>query len=154
MKQLQTILTYITIAIALIILVDFIGNTSEVTERIVAKKSQHQSYNNAGGNSHVSFSIVTEHTNFNCSKEFFETLENESLIKVNNSLLFNKVNSVENITTKQKETYSLRYASGLVIPLVVLLILILSLVKSNLSDILKFVTKVVIIADLFFILLF
>jgi hypothetical protein len=142
------------IIIAVLLLADFTVSKTEITERVITKKTQHQSYNNAGGNSHVSFRLITESKQFNCSASFFENLEKKSVIKIKESLLFNKVNSVLNVTTNQKETYSLRYTTGLGIPLIVLLLLILSLVKTKIPNILIFVTKVVIIADLVYVALF
>ncbi|WP_375238531.1 hypothetical protein [Aurantibacter sp.] len=154
MKHLNKITTYICIAISLLILVDFIVSKQTITETIVSEKTKHQSYYNAGGNSHVSYSVITANESFNCSQSFFETLESQKLININKSLIFNRVNSYQNITTKQKETYSLRYTTGLFVPLAVLLLLILSLTKPNISDILKFVTKLAIVADLIYLLFF
>ncbi len=148
MKKIAPILDYICILLAVIILVDFAISKTTVIERITSKQILNQSYNNAGGNSHLSFSIVTENNHFNCSESFFNILEDETLININRSLIFNKVNSYKNTNTNQKETYSLRYTTGLFIPIIVLILLILSLAKPNISDILKFITKVVIVADL------
>tara|TARA_R110002012_G_scaffold318923_2_gene538165 strand:+ start:2047 stop:2505 length:459 start_codon:yes stop_codon:yes gene_type:complete len=141
-------ISYLSLCIALVILADFLVTKTVITESIIDKTTKHQSYNNAGGNSHVSKAIKTNTLEFSCSDNFYDNSDIGNKVEIKTSFIFNKVNAYENLNTKVSETYSLRYLTGLILPLFVLAVFILSFKFKNHIAILIVVSQLAILVDL------
>jgi len=141
-----------TITLALIILMDFSLSGNAFKEEIIHIDKGKQTYNNAGGNYHYFYKVKTAKRTFSVSKEF-ATTSKDKIIYYTTSSIFNEINSYGSPHRKNLSRYSLRTASGLILPLVVILILLVSLKLKKRIDTLVFVLQAVLIADLIFLLL-
>ena len=117
-KKASVILFYI---LALIFILDFSLPGKEITSKVSSIKTVRQNYYNAGGNSHLSYTLKTEDAQFIISKEFSKKIKQGDFITRKESILFNEVNSYR--FNGFSVTYSLRLFSGLILPLLVILII-------------------------------
>ena len=152
MNLLQKITIYICLFIALISLGDFVFSNSSIKDIITEKKTSYESYNNAGGNSHVSKSIHSQKFEFNCSDAFFELSSVSDSLNLKVSPIFNKINRYTNLQKQYSETYSLRYVTGLIIPVLGLLILMLSFKFKEKMTIIVFVAQIALLSNFIYLL--
>jgi len=141
---------YIFYAIAILLIVDFSLPGKEILTKVNSIETTRQSYYNAGGNSHLTYTITTEESSFTASKEFVKKIDIGNLISIKKSILFNEINSYS--FNGFLETYSLRLFSGLILPFLVIVIL-LAQTKFNLKiSALALIFKILLVGDLAYIL--
>lgn len=140
------------IGIALIILFDFLVPSTSYTDTITLIGKQKQQYYNAAKNSHSTYTIHTKNNSFYTSKKFALKAKQGNLITYKKSLLFKEINSYSLTKVKNsKETYSLRFFTGLIIPLLTIITLFLFKKKTS---VLLLIVKFFLIADFLFLLFY
>ena len=142
----------LTITLALAILMDFSLPGNAMTEEIKSIHKEKQSYNNAGGNFHYVHTINTTNHKFPVSEVFAKSHKHKN-ISFTTSLIFEEINEYSSSNFKNSSHYSLRIASGLTLPVIVILVLLVSLKLKKRMDTLVFVLQAVMVADLIFLLL-
>lgn len=125
MKQAQNktrlIIHAIFVIAAIIMLVDFIAPGSIIEDEIVDVQTQRQNYYNAAQNYHYSYKVITKQHKFLVTDDFADAIKGEKKIQYSVSPIFQKVNWHKLPTDTNKSFYSLRIASGLVLPLLMII---------------------------------
>lgn len=148
--MLNKISIYIFYAIAILLIVDFSLPGKEIVTKVNAIEVNRQSYYNAGGNSHLTYTVTTEESQFTATKEFVKQLNVGNLISVKKSIFLNEVNSYS--FNGFSETYYLRIFSGLILPFLVMVILLVQ-TKFNLKiSALALIFKILLIGNLAYII--
>ena len=148
--MLNKISIYIFYAIAILLIIDFSLPGKEITTKVNSIETNRQHYYNAGGNSHLTYTLKTNESQFIISKEFAKKVKSSDLIGVKKSVIFNEINSCS--FNDFSETYSLRIFSGLILPFLVIVIL-LAQTKFNLKiSALSLIFKILLIGNLVYIL--
>lgn len=151
--KLQLSFYVIFILAALVIIVDFVFPGKVITDEIINVKKEQQQYYNAARNYHYSYKLITSEYQFPVTEEFAELIQDEEKIQFSVSRIFKEVNWYRLLSSDNRDTYSLRIFSGLVLPLLTIIsILVDYLYKKNL-DILVFVLQVLLIGDLIFLMI-
>jgi len=117
-NHLRTVETIFAV-LSLLMLTDFF--LDETLLRKVQKNMRiTESHHNASGNSHFSYMVFLEDMKFNISQDFAIVLSRGDSVEVDQSIIFREVNEVR--FGDRAEVYSLRWASGFVLPILGLLI--------------------------------
>lgn len=146
-KKASVILFY---SLALIFILDFSLPGKEIITKVNAIETNRQSYYNAGGNSHLTYTITTQESQFSASKEFVKKIDLGNLISIKKSLIFKEINSCS--FNGFSETYSLRIFSGLILPFLVMGIL-LAQTKLNLKiSALSLIFKIMLVGNLIYVI--
>jgi|UniRef100_UPI00404716BC hypothetical protein len=138
---------------AMIILTDFILPGSVVVEEIIDVKKEKQQYYNAARNYHFSYRVFTRTHNFSITEDFAKEIKNNQQIEFAVSHIFKEINCYRLLNSGNREIYSLRILSGLVIPLALILVIGLAFKYGKKMSILIFVIQVLVMADLIFLLI-
>ena len=138
---------------AMIILTDFILPGSVVVEEIIDVKKEKQQYYNAALNYHFSYRVFTRTHNFSITEDFAKEIKNNQQIEFAVSHIFKEINCYRLLNSGNREIYSLRILSGLVIPLALILVIGLAFKYGKKMSILIFVIQVLVMADLIFLLI-
>jgi hypothetical protein len=148
--MLKKTLTILFLLLAFIFIIDFSLPGKEITTKVNSIETNRQHYYNAGGNSHLTYTLKTNESQFIISKEFAKKVKSSDLISVKKSVLFNEINSCR--FNNFSETYSLRLFSGLILPLLVILIIVAQ-TKFNLKiSALSLIFKILLIGNLVYVL--
>ncbi|MEM6841073.1 MAG: hypothetical protein AAF632_02500 [Bacteroidota bacterium] len=139
--------------LALIIVLDFSLPGITYTDKVIDVKKELEQYYNAAGNYHYSYSVITSKHRFFVSEEFARIVQENQEIRYQVSFLFEEVNSYHLTTSSDKNIYSLRLLSGLVIPLIAIITSVLRYKYRNKVGILVFVSQTLLIADLVFLII-
>jgi len=148
MKGLKNVVLLILAVISLIITLDFSLPGKAHKESIIDINTKHQSYNNGARNSHVSYTVKTKNNALNTSKDFAQNISKGEVVHFTKSLIFGKINRVHNLDKSISEVYSLRWFSGLILPLLVLLILGLHFILKKQNEFLLIICTVGTIGNL------
>ncbi len=135
------------------ILTDFILPGSVIVEEIIDVRKEKQQYYNAARNYHFSYRVFTITNNFSITEDFAKEIKNNQQIEFAVSPIFKEINSYRLLNTGNRDIYSLRILSGLVIPLALILVIGLAFKYEKKMSILIFVIQVLVIADLIFLLI-
>lgn len=119
----QTLIIALCALLASMMIIDYVLVGKLYVEEVISVNKSLERYYNAGGNSHYSFHIKTKSFNFPVSENFASLVKVGQEQKIEISLLFKEVNSAEIIKNGNKEIYSLRAFSGLILPIFILFIL-------------------------------
>lgn len=142
----------IVILIALTIIADFAVFGTVFNEDIVDVKKNREQYYNAAKNHHHSYKVITNTNEFSVSEDFASSPWEDQKIEYSVSRVFKEVNWYKLHTAQSKSFYSLRIASGLILPLLTLLAMFLApRIKKDIT-IPVFVLQVLLIADLIFLI--
>ena len=147
LKKTLTILFYI---LAVVFIVDFLLPAKDITTEVIAIKPVRQHYYNAGGNSHLTYTLKTKESQFIISKEFAKKIKQADSVTIKESILFNEVNSCT--FNGFSETYSLRLFSGLILPLLVILIIIAQTKFHLKISALSLIFKIMLVGNLVYVL--
>jgi hypothetical protein len=148
--MLNKVSVYIFYAIPILLIIDFSLPGKEIITKVNAIKTNRQSYYNAGGNSHLTYTITTKESRFTASKEFVKKIDIGNLISIKKSLVFKEINSCS--FNGFSETYSLRLFSGLILPFLVMVIL-LAQTKFNLKiSALALIFKIMLVGNLIYVI--
>ena len=151
MQKIKLLIVGLLSLISLITLIDFTLFSSEEKETIITTSTKRQNYYNAGGNSHVAYTLNTNTRSFPISKEFYNTINEGEKISYTLSPIFKEVNSYTSIKSNS-EIYTLRWLTGFVFPIITLLIFIISLKTKKSNEIVFFVLSITTIANLVYLL--
>ena len=143
----------ISILIALVIIADFALPGKIITDKIANIQKSLEEYYNAGGNYHYSYKISTDKHEFSVTEEFAVLVKENEEIEYSVSQIFKKVNWYKQPNSDDKSFYSLRIASGLVLPLLVILSIFIAYRYKKKMNTLLFVLQILLIADLIFLIL-
>lgn len=152
MKKIKLLIIGLLSSISLVTLIDFTLFTSQQKETIITISTKHQSYYNAGGNSHVAYAIKTPHKTFSITKEFAQVINEGETITYTLSPIFKEVNSYHT-SISNKETYSLRWLTGCILPIITLIIFFISFKTNKTINILLFVTILATIANTIYLII-
>ncbi|MEM9829209.1 MAG: hypothetical protein AAF944_01150 [Bacteroidota bacterium] len=141
------------ILLALVIVLDFSLPGITYTDKVIDIRKELQRYYNAGGNYHYSYRVFTTKHRFSVSEEFAQIVQENQEVQYQVSFLFEEVNSYRLTTSSDKNIYSLRFLSGLVIPLLTIIASVLGYKYRNKVGILAFVSQTLLIADLVFLII-
>ncbi len=141
------------IVASLIILTDFMLPGRVVTDDIIELKKERQQYYNAAQNYHYSYRIFTRTNNFSVTEDFAKEIINNKKIEFSISRIFKEINSYKQLNSGNREVYSLRILSGLVIPLMLIIITGLSFKYEKKMTVLIFVIQVLVIVDIVFLIM-
>lgn len=148
----KNLILFFSLCIAIIITLDFLLPGKTNTEIISSVKKNYEQYYNAGNNHHYSYRVSTKNRNFTISESFAKKVSKDEEISYKTSLIFNEVNSYY-INIDDKSIHSLRIVSGLALPILVILIVLFSYYSNKNIDILLFVTLILLIVDLVFLII-
>lgn len=147
----KTYASYFFSALCLVVLLDFILPGRAFEETVREANQQREEYYNAAQGYHYSYSISTVHHTIDLPEDLYRSDLIGTTVNYRVSLIFREINQFQ-IVDQAKTTNSLRYYSGLIVPLLVLLIGLFSLRYPKRLDILVFVTQVVLLGDLIYLL--
>jgi len=139
--------------LSLVLLVDYLLPGNAIQGEVVAIKSERQDYNNAGGNSHLSYTLVTQKHQFSVEEEFARNIEKHKKVEYYVSYIFKEINSYKKIPSENISSYSLRTYSGCIVPLLTLVVLIFATFYRKNIDIITFVFQALLLGDLIYVLL-
>lgn len=149
----KVIIVKLCSVLAVIVLLDFLIPGTSSVEKVKSVEATREQYYNAARNYHHSYKIKTENTDSNVSEKFAKKIRVGDKIKLETSFFFREINSYERLKTSEKETYSLRIFSGLIIPLFFFIVTLLFYFKRTRRKTLLFVTGILMIANFIYVLL-
>jgi hypothetical protein len=127
--------------IAILILTDFVLPGKEVSEKVEWRAAETSSSHRSR---HLAYRLSTANRSFYTDKEFFAQVDTIDTVQLELSPLFSAVNTYACQRFRpEASTFSLRYASGVFLPLVMLLVALLSLkIRHKAIDFFVFVLAV------------
>lgn len=138
---------------AVIIIADLILPGSVINDEIINLQSERQQYNNAAGNYHYSYKVVTREHQFSVGEDFAGLIKGHEKIEYSVSRLFKEANWFRLFSSEKKAFYSLRIMTGLVVPLLSIISVIVAYSYKKSIGILVLVLQVLLIADFIFLIL-
>lgn len=141
------------IAIALVILVDFLLPGKVINDEVISVQKSKQQYYNAARNYHYSYEVITNKTHFMASKDFAQSVKKNQPIKYAVSRLFNEVNWYKSLKDKNKSIHSLRIFLGLIFPLLTIIAIVLMYRFNKKIGSLVMMLKIILIIDLIFLII-
>ncbi|MEM7162221.1 MAG: hypothetical protein AAF487_07230 [Bacteroidota bacterium] len=138
---------------ALIIIIDFLSPGELKTEKIIDIQKEKENYNNAAGNYHYSYEVLTSSSRFSVSEEIAKKVKGNEEIEFATSFIFKEVNWYSIQENREKNIDSLRLASGLLVPLITLIILGFSFFRNKELSTLVFIVQLLLLADLIYLIL-
>lgn len=150
--KIKVILIVVCCLMAVVTLIDFDFDSGTFTEQIESSDQKKQRYYNAGGNSHKTFKVYTKSFTIPVTENFYRTIQDNDEITVSRSLFFNEINKVWSPRNKMGETHSMRYFSGLAIPILMLIVAGLAYKFRDKYEVLIFVVCILTIANFIYIL--
>lgn len=139
--------------LALLILVDFLLPGKVLQSENIKVFSEHQAYNNAGGNSHQAYFIRTDEHKFWVENDFAMLARDHQEITYSISRIFKEVNWAYLEKADVCFRGSLRIISGLIVPILFLLAGTLGFKLKKDLGIFLFILQVLLVADLVFLLM-
>lgn len=137
----------ITILLALVVLIDFTLPGKVFIEDVIKVERKREKYYNAGGNSHISYKVITSKRQFSVSEDLAKSVEKKQ-IEYSESLIFKEVNRHKLVSSEKSTIYSFRLVSGLILPLIVIIIILIAFIYKKEMSILIFVLQVLLIGNL------
>tara|TARA_R110002012_G_scaffold318227_1_gene536114 strand:+ start:54420 stop:54893 length:474 start_codon:yes stop_codon:yes gene_type:complete len=134
--------------VALVILVDFVAPGKIVNDDIIDVQQVRQNYYNAARNYHYSYKVITREHKFLVTQDFAAIELKNKKIEYAVSPIFKEVNWYRLLVSENKSFYSLRIASGLVLPLLTMISIFLAYVYDKKIGSLVFILQILLIADL------
>lgn len=145
-NKIQLVLYGLTIVIALVILIDFTLPGKIFTEDVTNVERNREKYYNAGGNSHISYKVITSKHQFSVSEDFAKSVENKQIVYYE-SLIFKQINRHKLVSSEESTIYSFRIVSGLVLPLMVITTILIAYFYKKELSILIFVLQVLLLGN-------
>ena len=137
---------------AVVVIADFALPGRIIADDIVEIQKNRQQYYNAAGNFHYSYKVIANEHAFQV-KEAFGSMELENKkIEYSVSPLFKMVNWYRLLTVEKRSYHSLRLASGLILPLLLLLMLFLKYRYNKGNSRLLFMIQVLMIGNMVFLI--
>ena len=137
----------ITILLALVVLIDFTLPGKVFIEDVIKVERKREKYYNAGGNSHISYKVITSKRQFSVSEDLAKSVEKKQ-IEYSESLIFKEVNRHKLVSSEKSTIYSFRFVLGLILPLIVIIMILIAYIYKKEMSILIFVLQVLLIGNL------
>lgn len=138
--------------VALVILVDFILPGRIIHDEIINVQKERQQYYNAARNYHYSYKVITSKHKFLVTEDFAELELINEKIEYSVSPIFKEVNWYRLLSSENKSFYSLRIASGFVLPLLAIILIFVAFRYRKKIDTLVFILQILLVADLIFLI--
>lgn len=142
----------ICIVISVIIIADFLIPGKSISREVVHVSKDTQQHYNASGNQYFTYRVYTEEHDFYISADSYSAVEKGQIIEYRVSYIFGEVNSYQVAEKESSNVYSLRGATGLLFPVLVLLMMSLAFKLDDKMGILIFVVQVLLLADVIYLL--
>lgn len=139
--------------LALIMLLDFLVPGKVFEGKNIKVFSEHQDYNNAGGNSHQAYFIRTDEHKFWVERDFALLARDQQKLNYSVSRIFEEVNWAYLEEADVRFRGSLRIISGFIVPILFLLAVALAFRLKKDLGIFLFVFQVLLLANLVFLLM-
>lgn len=139
--------------LALIMLLDFLVPGKVFEGKNIKVFSEHQAYNNAGGNSHQAYFIRTDEHKFWVERDFALLARDQQKLNYSVSRIFEEVNWAYLEEANVRFRGSLRIISGFIVPILFLLAVALAFSLKKDLGIFLFVFQVLLLANLVFLLM-
>ncbi|MCZ4410042.1 hypothetical protein O3Q51_14565 [Cryomorphaceae bacterium 1068] len=153
-KNFRRSLSALLVLMAVALILDFVLPGRVITSEIVKVERERQHYYNAGGNHHFSYKVVTSEHQFNVEEDFAKSLaQNDEKIEYSVSWIFKEINRYRLVSSQNSSFSSLRFVSGIVIPLLTLVSMFIAYRSKKDIGTLVFVLQALLVADLVFVLL-
>jgi len=137
---------------ALVILVDFIAPGTRINDTIISIKKERQQYYNAAQNYHYTYKVITRQHKFLVKEDFVALDLVNKEIQYSVSQIFKEVNWYRLLSSENKSFYSLRVASGLILPLLSIISFLLVYRYNKKINILVLILRILLVADLIFLI--
>ena len=144
----QFYLNGLFVVLALVMLVDFAIPGKAYSREIKEVTRERQNYYNAGGNYHYSYKVITNDRRILVSEDFAQTIGEDDRIEYTVSTVFKEVNWHRLNASGKKSYYSLRLASGLVLPVLLIIAIVLYYRYNKGRASIVFILQVLLIGDL------
>ena len=145
--QIQKIILYGCILLAVLALLDRVISRKVIVEEIQGVQVTKEQHNNAARNYHFSYEVLTDKRSFYISQDFNNSIIEGDSIQIKLSLLFNDVNSFAKNKDGNFQSSIVRNLIGIVVPLFMILAGILGIQYKNKVSNFVFVIEVVTIAN-------
>lgn len=152
-QKLQLSLHAFMTIVAMVIIIDFAWSGRIINDEIVKLQKQLQQHNNASGNYHYSYKVITNEHQFWIDEDFAKLVEDQEKIEYSVSPIFEEVNWYSSLSSQNKSTYSLRILSGLVIPLLTIIAIVVCYRSRFNIGMLVFLLQVLLIANLIYLMM-
>lgn len=152
LSNFQKIFMALCAVLALLTLIDYRFSKNTTIDKIIDKTRSLENRYNVGRNYYYGYYLNTAERTINVSKEFQNNVVPNDDVEVEHSLLFNNINRITSVSSRAAEVYSLRIASGLVLPSLVLLILGIGYKLGNRIGTLVFIAEIVLLVNFYFLL--
>jgi len=149
----KLIIQSIFLVAAIVILTDFIIPGEIQTGKIITLKKERQQYYNAARNHHYSYKVITKKDDILVDESFAKQELKDKMIEFSVSRIFSEVNWYRIEAAPNKNFYSLRIASGVILPILMLLGLWLSTKYKIEISTLLFIVQILMLIDLFYLLM-
>jgi hypothetical protein len=138
---------------SLVIIMDFSLPGEENTRQIIEVQKERQNYYNAGGNYHYSHKVITDSHQFHVEEDFAPRALESDKINYAVSPLFIEVNWYRLHPTDKRSFHSLRLASGLILPLLLILAVVITLKWKKRLGTVVFVLQALMIGNLIWLMI-
>ena len=133
---------------AIVIILDFLWPGEIISDQIIEVKKERQQYYNAARNYHYSYKVITGKHSFLVAEDFAKSDLTNKQIQYSVSLIFKEVNWYKLVSSEKKRFYSLRVASGFILPmLAIIAIFIVQQYKRRIGPVVL-ILKILLIGDL------
>ena len=135
------------------IILDFAIPGKTISAELIDVKRERQQYYNAAGNHHYSYKAITPKHSFWVDKDFAALDWANQKVQYNLSPIFKEVNHYCLLGLSNSSYHSLRIASALLVPLLVLISIFITYRYRRKMDILFFILQTLLLIDLIFLAL-
>lgn len=132
------------------VLVDFFVPTEVIRQQVVYVEKEKQNYNNAAGNFHYTYKVVTLNESFFVPEEIGRALTQNDEIEFSKSLFFKEVKWCRTVGSSQKSRPSIRFFVGVAIPLLTIAVMVGALKFNLKNETVIFVVQVALVGVLVF----
>ena len=137
---------------ALVIIIDFVSPGTKVQDGVVNVQKERQQYYNAARNYHYSYKIITSEHSFLVTEDFANLALPNKKIEYSISRIFKQVNWYKLLSSENKSFYSLRVASGLILPLLLISAIFVAFRYNKRIGTIIYILQILLIADLIFLI--
>lgn len=133
---------------ALVVILDFGLPGKKINEQIIEVQKERQNYYNAGGNYHYSYKVITDSHQFQVEEDFAPMAREAEQINYAVSPLFSEVNWYRLQPSDKRSFHSLRLASGLILPLLLITAIVVTVKWKKRLGTVVFVLQALMIGNL------
>lgn len=147
-KELRLTFHSLFVLVSLVKIVDFLWPGRIIQDEIIHIKRERQEHYNAARNYHYSYKIITSEHQFPISEDFVALIQEKAKIEYAVSRIFNEVNWYRLLSSEDRDVYSLRILSGLILPLLAIISILLTFLFRKNTSVFVSVLQILLILDL------